>query len=487
MRKCGLHAWLNAEQRNAELETELAGAHARIAELEACVAALTQQIRELSEKLNQNSSNSHRPPSSDSPSARKARKTKDKSRGRRKRGGQPGHKGHHRALVALAQVDKVVDLYPAQCESCWQELPETADPQAKRYQVTELPPVQPHTTELRRHAVQCSGCGYRTRAAYDKTKIPDSPVGPRLMALISLLTGVYHLSRRKAVSLLGDVVGVQLSLGAVSAVEARVSEAVAPAVAQAWAEVEQSAVKHTDGTSWVTAGATRVLWTIATRAATVFKILLDGKRQTLQPLYGILSGILVSDRAKVLLFWRMERRQVCWAHLLRGFVAFAEREGAAGTLGRELLDYTGILFEYWHRYKSGTLSREQLQERMTPLRKQVEAVLERGVAADIERVSGSCADILVHRSALWTFLERDGVEPTNNHAERELRAFVLWRKRSFGTQSERGNLFAERMMTVAHTARKQGVHVLSFLSDCCQAKLSATSAPLLLMALGAAV
>ena len=103
---------------------------------------------------------------------------------------------------------------------------------------------------------------------------------------------------------------------------------------------------------------------------------------------------------------------------------------------------------------------------MAPVRTHVEALLERAVAEGLPHVSGSCEDILAHRAALWTFVDRDDVEPTNNHAERELRAFVLWRKRSFGTQSTRGNLFAERVMTVAHTARKQEKNVLEFLTAC---------------------
>jgi transposase len=100
------------------------------------------------------------------------------------------------------------------------------------------------------------------------------------------------------------------------------------------------------------------------------------------------------------------------------------------------------------------------------VRQQFQAALERAVAAKVKGVSGSCVDILAHRAALWTFVDCDGVEPTNNHAERELRAFVLWRKRSFGTQSDRGDLFAERLMTVAHTARKQNKDVLAFLTAC---------------------
>jgi len=119
---------------------------------------------------------------------------------------------------------------------------------------------------------------------------------------------------------------------------------------------------------------------------------------------------------------------------------------------------------------------------MAPVRAQVEALLKRAAAANIDRLSGSCANLLMHKLALWTFVDTDGVEPTNNHAERELRAFVLWRKRSFGTQSDRGNLFAERLMTVAHTARKQGRDVLAFLTGCCEAHAASTRPPSLFTA-----
>lgn len=457
---------MDAQQRIAELEAALVVKDAEIAALMAQVAALIKQVAELTEKLGRNSGNSSKPPSSDPPSTRAERRARDK-KSKRGRGGQPGHPGSKRELLPPDQVDAVVDVFPPECESCWAALPKTPDGSPQRYQTTELPPVKPHTTEYREHAVVCPCCAHRTRAQCDQSQL--SPFGPRLSSVVALLTGVYHLSRRAAVSLLGDVVGVQISLGAVSAVEARVSDAVKPAVDEAWTQVERAKVKHTDGTSWFQAGIMRSLWTIATTMATVFKILANGKSDTLAPLFGDKRGILVSDRATALNFWAMERRQVCWAHLLRKGIAFSERAGPAGAIGRELLDYMGIMFAYWDDLKRGELTREDFREHMAPLRTQIEAALHRAVVAKIAGVSGSCEDILAHAAALWTFVDRDDVEPTNNHAERELRAFVLWRKRSFGTQSDRGNVFAERLMTVAHTARKQNKNVLAFLTACCTA------------------
>jgi transposase len=446
------------------------------------VAALTQKVAELTERLGQNSRNSHRPPSSDPPGTTGSSGSGQRPKSGRSRGGQRGHRGSRRELVAADKVDDVVDLYPAECENCWAALPELADADAKRYQWIEVPPLRPYIKEVRRHEVACPCCGYKTCAAYDEQEISPSPFGPRLMSIIALLTGVYHVSRRGTTKLLSDLLGVPISLGAVSAVEARVSDAVESPVAEAWQRVEGAPIKHTDGTTWLKTGAVLALWTIASTAATVFKIVADGSRATLAPLYGALRGILVSDRATALAFWAMERRQICWAHLLRKYVSFSERAGPAGELGRQLLDYTGLLFDYWHDYKAGRLDRATFLAWMTPVRAQLESVLERGVASGIDRLAGSCANILEHRAALWTFVDVDGVEPTNNHAERELRAFVLWRRRSFGTQSDRGNRFAERLMTIAHTARKQRKDVLSFLTACCRAQLDGTRAPSLFAA-----
>lgn len=459
------------DERIAELEARVAARDAEVADLKRKVEELTQLVLSLKEQLNRNSRNSHLPPSSDGPGARSS----GGAAGGKKRGGQPGHGGNKRELLPPEQVDDFVELYPDACESCWAALPQVRDEHASRYQVTEMPPVRPHTTEYRCNAVRCS-CGHTTYASAEGA-VPVSPFGPRLMALIALLTGVYHLSRRRAVALLHDVLGVRVSLGAVSAVEARVSAAVEPAVDEAWARLDDTVVKHADATSWLLNGKLRSLWTIATKVVTVFKILVNGSSTSVKPIFGACKGILVSDRATVFSFWTMCRRQICWAHLLRKYVSFSERDGPAGKLGQELLDYAALVFRYWQDFRAGRLDRDTLRAWMAPVRTQVEECLARAAATGLKDVSGACADILEHKAALWTFIDREDVEPTNNHAERELRGFVLWRKKSFGAQSERGNLFAERVMTVAHTARKQDKNVLAFLTACCTARLDGAASP----------
>jgi transposase len=197
--------WNGVEERIRELEAALAERDARIAQLEAQLAErdarieqLARQVAELAEQLGRNSRNSHLPPSADSPKERKGRKggSKRKRLGKRKRGGQAGHRGTHRVLLPPEQVDEFVNLFPKECENCWKPLPGVEDPCAWRYQTTELPPIRPHTTEFRRHTVKCPGCEHKTCAPYDAETIPASPFGPRLMAVMALLTGAYHLSRR---------------------------------------------------------------------------------------------------------------------------------------------------------------------------------------------------------------------------------------------------------------------------------------------------
>lgn len=470
---------MDADRRIADLEAQIAAKDARIAEQDARIAELEKKVAALLEELGRNSRNSNLPPSSDSPAARvenNARKRAAKG-ATRKRGGQPGHRGSRRELLPPEQVDDVVDLFPSHCEHCATALPATQDPQPIRFQLTELPAFEPHTTEFRRHCVKCPRCRRTTTAAHDAARIPASPFGSRLTSVVGLLTGVYHLSRRKTAQLLSDLMGVKLSLGAVSAVEARVSESVKAPVQEALRRVLSANVKHTDGTTWYQSGVALTLWVLASSVATVFKVLANGQMETLKTLFGRQRGVLVSDRATALKFWAMERRQICWAHLLRKFIKHGERDGPGGKFGRELFDFTGLIFDYWHRFRDGSTTRDNLVAMMKPVREQFEATLERAVKSGAEHVAGSCADILEHREALWTFVDEPDVEPTNNHAERELRAFVLWRKTCYGSQSERGNRFAERVMTVAHTARKQNKPVLEFLTECCVARVDGKEPP----------
>jgi transposase len=448
-------------RENAELKRQLAAALSRIGDLE--------------RQVGRSSRNSSQPPSADTPAQRDEREKKPPTG--RKPGGQPGHKAKMRALLPAEKVTRTAEHFPPRCLGCGDKLPRREDESPLIHQVIELPEIVPDVTEHRLHRVCCGRCG-RVSCGTLPAGVPAWMLGPRLMAFVALLTGFFHLSRRQARSLVGDLLGVSISLGALSQFEGRVSAALEKPVQQAHRYAVAQRVKHADGTTWRRAGKYRALWVLATELSTVFKITADGALATVKSFLRRANGFLVSDRGGQFLFWAMARRQICWAHLLRKFVDFSEHSHVeAAELGRSLVFLAHVLFHEWHRIRDGTLSRADFQREMQTLGPRVEELLERGAALGVRSVSGSCKDILQHRAALWTFVRQPGVEPTNNHSERELRGFVQWRRMCFGSQSDRGERFAERMMTVVHTLRKQRRHVLSFLTDACTAMLHGDPPP----------
>ena len=294
----GAAALAERDAKIAELTASNAELTASNAELTAKVEALTKQVELLTELLNRNSKNSHLPPSSNGPGSglRGGRAERNKRKAERKRGAQKGHRGSHRELLSAERVDTFVDLFPEVCLGCARVLPQVFDAAACRYQQLDLRDHRPHLTEWRRHEVDCPRCGTDTRAAYDSAKIPSSAFGPCLTATVALLTGAYHLSRRKTRRLLSELFGIEVSLGAISAMEQRASVALASAHDEALREVQYAGIKHADATTWTRAGKLMSLWTVASSAATVYRIFADGCRETILPMFGPRLGFLVRSR-----------------------------------------------------------------------------------------------------------------------------------------------------------------------------------------------
>jgi transposase len=307
-------------------------------------------------------------------------------------------------------------------------------------------------------------------------------LGAQVLALIAVLTADGHMSRRKVQSLLAAVFGLDVSLGTISESEQLVSEAVAPAVDEARMQALAEKVKHLDATSWREGGSYRALWTLATATVTVFTILSDGTRAALLTWIDRVRGVLVTDRGTQFDFWALKRRQICWAHLIRKFASFSEMSGRPGEIGRDLLVFSRLLLGTYHRARDGTETRAEFQALAIKVRAVTERLLEEGAALPIKGFRGACRNVLEHRDALWRFVNDPNVEPTNNHAERELRGLVCWRRSSGGTQSERGNQFAANLKSVIHTCRKQRRHVLSYLNSAIHAALHDRKTPTLIAA-----
>jgi transposase len=457
------------------LEERLARLEAIIAARDAEIERLRARVEELERKLGENSQNSNKPPSSDSPADRQARKKA--AGGGRKPGGQPGHEPHNRKVLPPERVTRTKHCFPKNCRRCERRLPKAVDANAHLHQVIDLPSdIQPDVTNYYLHSVGCE-CG-ETTCAVLPLGIPRGMLGPRLLALVGVLIAACHVSRRKVQALLSDVLSVEVSLGALSQSEQTINDAVAPAVEEARLHALAAGVKHVDATTWYRRHTLESLWTLATKAVTVFTIATDATKETLKSWLKRRCGFMVSDRGKQFGFWVMNRRQICWAHLIRKFKAYAGRSGEAGKIGRGLLLGARTIIHSYHRIRDGTSTWREFREQNILVQAMIEALLERG--AQLRSIGGSCRDILAHRAALWTFIQHPSVSPTNNHAERELRNFVLWRKCSLGSQSERGDHFAANLKSVIHTCRKQRRHVLDYLTRAIQAALHERSAPTLL-------
>jgi transposase len=463
------------ERTPSEAQAYIQALEARVEALEAMVQALQEHNRTLQEQLNHTSRNASRSPSSDPPQHERPRR----SRSKRRRGGQPGHPGSTRTLLPVEEVDEVVVLKPEQCTHCHAPL-RGDDPQPWRHQVIELPPIKPVVTEYQWHQLVCAACGEVTRAPWP-AGVPSGTYGPRVQATVALYTGSYRLSKRTTQQMMDDVFGVPLSVGTISQLEQATTAAVGTPVEEARTYVHAQAVAHLDETRWRQGAKQAWLWVAVTTWVTVFVVRLSRGGDIARALLGkTFAGILVTDRYSAYNWYPVRWRQICWAHLLRDFEAMCDRGGRSEAIGDALLAQAHQMFTWWHRVREGTLKRSTFRSYMTPLRREVERLLEAGSRCGEPKTAGTCRDILKRREALWTFVQVDGVEPTNNTAERALRPGVLWRKGSFGTQSEEGSRFVESMMTVVATLKQQQRNVLEYLTEACEAALRGEAAPSLL-------
>lgn len=458
------------EQTPAAIQEFVVSLLVRIQTLEAEVAGQSEQLK-------RNSGNSSQPPSSDGP--KKGVKAARRPKSERQRGGQPGHAGTSRKLVPLEQVKASYDLKPAACHQCGEPLVgEDAEPY--RHQITELPPVVAEVTEYRLHTLGCAGCGAETRAELP-AGVPAGAFGPRLQAMISLLSGRYHLSKRDGAEMMSDFFQVEVSLGCVPRLEQRTSEALKEPVEQARTYLKTQPVVHLDETGWREANQKAWLWLATTNLVAVFFIRPGRGGAVAREILGAaFSGIVVSDRWSAYNWLLTPLRQLCWAHLLRDFQSFVERGGSSQTLGEELLAQTRLMFDWWPKVRDGTMPRSTFQEKMQPVQTKVGQLLRLGTTCTHPKTAATCRDILKREAALWTFVHVAGVEPTNNLAERLIRPGVLWRKHSFGTQSPAGSLFTERIMSVVATLKQQHRNVLDYLVAACEAANWGKPAPSLL-------
>jgi transposase len=450
-----------------------------ILELAARVAQHEERLARLEAQARQDSRTSSKPPSSDPPKTRAQRRAEARAKAKelmrregeqRKSGGQSGHRGAGRELRPEDQVDEIVDHYPDACGGCGRRFDqEQRRPGGRfgRHQVAELPPISVIVTEHRTHQLRCRHCRARSSARLP-AEVGGSSFGPRLQAAVVTLTARHRISRRGITELAGDLFGVTLSTGAVDAICQRASDALAGPHChlQDWV-LDQGAV-HVDETGWRTRGEGRALWTASTPGATFFEIAEHCNREQFDALIGTqYPGIVVSDRWNGFEHRDPRYRQVCWSHVQRDFRRHSEGLAEQKTFGQQGLELTRRVFACWRAYQHDHRDRERLAADIAPIQTELRRLLE-DASPKSRRTRWHrrfANNLLKVWPALWTFTSIEGVEPTNNPAERALRGPVIHRKVSLGTQSNSGERFAERAHSAAATCRLQRRSLFTYLSE----------------------
>ncbi len=443
-----------------------------IAQQQQQIADAEKQIADLERQLalrKQNSTNSSKPPSSDG-LAGEPRQRGRRKKSRRKAGGQPGHRGAHRPLVPAERVDEVRSVLPEQCQHCGHSLPAQIDQvqttgAVQRHQVTEMPPIQARIIEYQCHRVICPECGESTRAT-----VPEEATGhfgPQLTALIAYLTVVCRQPRRVVEALLAQVLGIEISLGSTQKCWEEASQAVAAPCQELEQQLKDELVLNVDETGWRTNGDKRFLWAFVAVRYVVYTVAPTRGSEVLIRLLGaVFQGVLCSDRFSAYLKYHSGKAQFCWAHLKRNLLGIVEftKSSAVERFCRDALAEHARLFRLWHKFRSGQIARGQLLLRSIPIQKRIFALAERHLDSPHREVRNLARALFEHNERLFTFVEQEGVEPTNNSAERALRTGVQWRKICFGNRSANGELATARLLTVAETCDLQRLNILAYLS-----------------------
>ena len=434
------------QQTIASLKTELNRANTRITELERIVGP--------------NSSNSSLPPSADL-----GRPKRVVSPSGRAPGGQKGHKGSSRSMLPVEQVDQIVPVRPTACSACQGALTPLDSPPV-RFQVTDLPPIKPVVIEYQLHSGRCCSCQRQTQASLP-SGVPPGQFGPNLIALSSYLTTRMRVSHRHFVEFLEQFAGLKLSLGTVTQLQRRSSEALAWSAEEVMKTLRQSQVVHVDETGFRWMGEKAWVWGASNTQLSAF--IVDEHRDTAaaKKLLGDdYKGMLVRDRWHTWSWIPKERTQLCWAHLRRDFKSWEDSGGPEGRrLGAAALRVMKRAFVLWKDFKEGRLDRRALKEGVEPLKGRMSKLLNRAAKSGSTKARGQAKKMRKEEESFWRFVEVEGVEPTNNQAEREIRPVVCIRKMSLGVQSEAGRLHLQRSLTVGSTLARQGRRILDFMRE----------------------
>jgi transposase len=407
---------------------------------------LQKQVDTLQGRVKKTSHTSSKPPSSDSPFDKPKRPPRQSSG---KRGGRKGHSGTGPTLLSPTEVHLIA---PGPCACGHGELG-SLEPYYT-HQVVELPPIK---LDIQHFVLQQGTCrgGGRTL----KAQVPSehqTGYGPRLTALIGELAGMHRTSRRLIQDFCHSVLHLPMSLGAVQKIIDRVSHAILPHYEAIATLARHATVGYIDETPWYCHNALHWLWTLSTPTVSLSLIHPHRSQEAFAALIEEWQGILVSDGYGVYQGW-VQHRQTCLAHLIRTARGLSEkRDPHLAACGQWALTELQTLC---HMAKAPPTGGEwrAWYARFCHL---IDRYHER--ADDAGRLARRLQREL---ASLWVFLRESGVEPTNNRAERALRFAVMWRKCSSGTESEKGNRWVERTLSLRQTCRQLGQAIFGVLVE----------------------
>lgn len=465
-----------------ELPDTLEAAHQVIRAQAQTIHELRERLQHLEELLGLHSGNSSQPPSSDKKKRKRRLSPLHRDTGNA-RGGQPGHKGSHREKLPEAAMKEVIPCPPEAVCACGGIVQSSTRPY--RHQVFDLPELKLEAREYQIFCGCCLSCGQQVQGKLPPG-VPKGMLGARLLALAGLLSSHYHLSKANICALLSDLFGLKVTPGMLSAQEESLSEALKPLYQEVHAWLQQQGYVNVDETGSRQGNADGLnpegkkawTWVMTCSQATLFRIALSRGQQAAQELLGKdFAGIVGCDRWSAYFYLPVKQRAQCWPHLLREFQRMSERQGEAGEIGQKLLEQGYQLFSDWHRVLDGELARTTFEHYARSIRRNVKELLEQGAnysIAEKERserakTARTCRSLLNVEPALWTFVRKEGIEPSNNAAERALRPVVVKRKVCYGTQSERGSRFQERIFTAVATCRQQGRQILDTFTQAIEA------------------
>lgn len=465
-----------------ELEAKLQSAEAKIQRQDELlrraleeIARLHEKIAKLEEQLNRNSKNSSKPPSTDQ---------KGNTDETGKKLPRCSREGRSRPPFPPDKIDKHVQCIQENCPHCGSSQIQLNGQPSEILQQAELPEIRAIITEYQLQKYRCGECGKNSTALLP-SGVPDSAFGPKLMGLLATLTGMLHVAKREAIQLIKDLYDVDMGVGSVTNVEERVAAALDPVYDRIHKFImEHKFCTHFDETGWRDSGKRHFVWLATCQQAAVYRIDRNRSSAAFRRLIGqeTWKAPAVTDRYAV--YGSFKNHQYCLAHLIRDFKGHGEREGPDKVIGLAIEHELRLSCKIHGECRKGKISLVQRNRRLGARKRRVEYLLEDGLANGSDALAKICEVLLEDFDKLWTFTRIAGMEPTNNMAERDLRKLVIWRRKSYGTRSDRGKKFVERITTVAQTIRKQGGNVLRFIQQAIGSFYSGSLPPLISEAMG---